>query len=83
MAAEYGGEWNSARADARWVPVRASLVGLREKSQKQSIVMIVAMEILSHCSRHPRSLGKNNIGDTGTHRLVKALACNTTLQTLE
>ncbi len=37
----------------------------------------------SRCSRHPRSLGKNNIGATGAQRLAEALAGNTTLRELE
>jgi hypothetical protein len=44
--------------------------------------MSVAMEILSRCSHHPRSLSSNNIGDTEAQRLAEALARNTTLQTL-
>jgi hypothetical protein len=44
-------------------------------------MMIVTMEL--RCSRHPRSLERNDIGVAGAERFAEALAGNTTLQTLE
>jgi hypothetical protein len=41
LPAEWGAYYRS-----RWVPVRASLVGPREKCQTQSIVMIVAVSFM-------------------------------------
>jgi hypothetical protein len=46
-------------------------------------MMVVTMESRSRCSRHPRSLWRNNIGDAGAQHLAEALARNTTLQKLE
>jgi hypothetical protein len=40
------------------------------------------MELRCRCSRRPRSLRYNNIGDAGAQHLAEALARNTTLQTL-
>jgi hypothetical protein len=62
--------------------VRVSLVGLREKSLTQLIILIVTMEFQSRCSRNPRSLAQNIIGATGEQHLAEALARNTALQTL-
>jgi hypothetical protein len=53
-----------------------------EKSQTLLIVMIVTIELRCRCSRYPRSVGGNNIGDAGAQHLAEALAHNTTLQTL-
>jgi hypothetical protein len=58
------------------------LVSLREKSQTQSILITMAIDFWSHCSRHPRSLGYNNIGHAGAQHLAEALALNTTFKTL-
>jgi hypothetical protein len=63
-----------------------SLVGLAEKNQTQSIILIILIAIIdfrSRCSRHPYSLIENNIGDAGVQHLAEALARNTTLQTLK
>jgi hypothetical protein len=68
--------------ESRWVPARASLVGLREKCQTQSIILVVTMKLRCRCSRHRRSLSLNKIGDAGAQHLAEALARNTTLQTL-
>jgi hypothetical protein len=64
------------------VLVRASLVGLREKSLTQLIILIVTMELRCGCSRHSHSLMGNNIGAVGAQHLAGALALNSTLQTL-
>jgi hypothetical protein len=37
MAAESGDEWNSSRADARWVPVRTSVVGLQQRAKRNRL----------------------------------------------
>jgi hypothetical protein len=46
------------------------------------MIWIVITECRSRCSHNPRSLIENNIGDAGAQHLAKALAGNTTLQTL-
>jgi hypothetical protein len=53
-----------------------------KRAIQKSIFLIVTIDMQCRRSRHPHSLGSNNIGDAGAQHLAEAFARNTTLQKL-